>query len=246
MQIHYEGPFNTWNEAACNSTGYDSELILESVLNTTLKVIDGKFIYERDSVGFKENIYEWQMCSAIYRSLLSHSGKFSVLDFGGSLGSRYFQHRSLLNEYEIEWNIIEQKNYVYSANKFIHFKNLNFFSSIDEFKKSKKVDFILLSSVLQYLSNPSDIISQLIKLKPKHIFVDRTYVSTIHEFNRIYIQSNELNHTKSSYPFHLFSENILMKYFSNYKKIFDFKANYSTKDISTIDGELKGYYFSVP
>lgn len=244
MQILYKGPFKTWKEAACNSIGYNSDLILESVLNTTLKVIDGKFIYERDSVGFNDNSYEWQMCSAIYRSLISHSGKFSVLDFGGSLGSRYFQHRSLFNEYEIEWNIIEQNNYVYSANEFINFKNLNFFSSIDEFKKRNKADFILLSSVLQYLSEPRDIINQLIKLEPKHIFIDRTYVSTIQEFNRVYIQSNEFNNTRSSYPFHLFSEKVLIEYFNRYKMVFDFKANYPTKEISSINGKLKGYYFS--
>ena len=36
----------------------------------------------------------------------------NILDFGGSLGSSYFQNRKLLEGIPVEWNVVEQANFV--------------------------------------------------------------------------------------------------------------------------------------
>jgi len=83
----------------------------------------------------------------------------------------------LLELYNIDWNIIEQKHYVEATSDFIKIDNLSFHSSIDDFKEHKNADFIILSSVLQYLAHPQKVISELINLNPQSFFIDRTYVN---------------------------------------------------------------------
>jgi len=244
MLIKYNGPFASWNEASSNCTGYDSNKILASVLDTTIKVIKGEYIYERDSVGFKKKCYEWQMCTALFSSLISNSGKLCIVDFGGSLGSRYFQHKDLLEPYNIDWNIIEQKHYVEAANELIKIDSLSFYSSIDDFKKHKNADFVILSSVLQYLTDPQKVISQLIDLNPESFFIDRTYVTSKSNSDSIYTQNCLINDLDCSYPFHLFAEKSIFKMLGDFTHIYDFNANYAPTELPSINARLKGYLFN--
>ncbi len=244
MQINYRGPYSSWHDALKICTGYDSNKILASVLNTTRKVIKGEYLYERDSVGFKKKCYEWQMCTALLSSLNSNSGKLCIVDFGGSLGSRYFQHKELLEPYNIDWNIIEQKHYVEATSDIVKIDNLSFHSSIDDFKKHKNADFIILSSVLQYLRDPQRIIEELINLNPQSFFIDRTYVTSKSTSDLIYTQNSSINGLDYSYPFHLFAEKTIFNMFDDFKHIYDFNANYPPTELASINARLKGYLFN--
>ena len=51
-QIEFVGNYSSWAEARANSTGYDSEVILNKTKDALLKVKRGEAAYERDSVTF--------------------------------------------------------------------------------------------------------------------------------------------------------------------------------------------------
>jgi len=107
------GNYRSWNEAVAASTGYDLELILEKTKAALLKVKNGEVIYERDSVLFNEVQYAWPLLAGLMWVAAQSRGRLNVLDFGGSLGSTYFQNRAFLRDLpEVRWNIIEQPAHV--------------------------------------------------------------------------------------------------------------------------------------
>ena len=57
------------------------------------KVKNGEAVYERDSVLFDEIQYSWGLLAGLEKAALEHDGKLCVLDFGGSLGSTYYQNK---------------------------------------------------------------------------------------------------------------------------------------------------------
>ena len=104
--ITFEGPFATWDEAVGMSSGYDSQQILDKVLAATLKVKYGVAPYERDSVLFDEVQYSWPVTAGLMWVAARNGGRLSVLDFGGSLGSSYFQNREFLEGIpDLRWSV---------------------------------------------------------------------------------------------------------------------------------------------
>src|SRR4051794_8176228 len=90
--VHFSGDFATWQEAQSKSEGYGANQILERVSEGAREVKEGRARYERDSKVFYEKSYEWPMLSCLLWAAVRDEGSLSVLDFGGSLGSRYYQH----------------------------------------------------------------------------------------------------------------------------------------------------------
>ena len=82
----WKGNYKTWQAALDNSSGYDSDLILQKVKDATLKVKKGEAVYERDSVLFDEIEYSWPLLSGLMLAAAKRNGELNVLDFGGSLG----------------------------------------------------------------------------------------------------------------------------------------------------------------
>ncbi|MDV3001980.1 MAG: hypothetical protein N5P05_003586 [Chroococcopsis gigantea SAG 12.99] len=77
-----------------DAEGYDKDIILETVKNSLLQVKEGQAIYERDSVLFDKIEYSFPVLTMLLKVALENDSKLSVLDFGGSLGSHYFQYRN--------------------------------------------------------------------------------------------------------------------------------------------------------
>lgn len=171
----YEGNYASWQEALAHSTGYDSALILEKVLEATLKVKCGEAAFERDSVLFDEIEYAWPVLAGLMWVAARNGGRLNVLDFGGALGSSYFQNRKfLLALPEVHWNVVEQAHYVDAGRAHIQDEQLRFYKTIEECITENQPNVILLSSVLQYLERPYDLLDKLGNLNVKHIIVDRT------------------------------------------------------------------------
>ena len=78
-----------------------------------MTVVDGRAAYERDSVLFEEVEYVWPLLASLMWVGARHLGSLNVLDFGGSLGSTYFQNRIFLATLpSVRWNIVEQPRHV--------------------------------------------------------------------------------------------------------------------------------------
>jgi len=165
----------TWEEARKASTGYDSDLILNKVRDSLLKVIRGRAVYERDSVLFDKIQYSWPLLAGILWIASQKANRLNLVDFGGSLGSTYYQNRKFLSHLkEIHWNIVEQKNFVECGKRDFENEQVKFYEDLDECFREQKPDAILFSSVIQYLEKPYSVLEKVQSLGFEFVLFDRT------------------------------------------------------------------------
>jgi putative methyltransferase (TIGR04325 family) len=212
--ITYEGPFTSWAEAKQRSTGYDDEQILEKVLGATLKVKRGEAVFERDSVLFDEIQYAWPLTAGLMWAAACYSGRLRVLDFGGSLGSSYFQNLKFLEGLQdVRWSVVEQEHFVECGNEQIQDERLMFYSTIAECVAVEKPNVVLLSSVLQYLPKPYAALDELVESGAEIILVDRTSFWEGQE-DLLGVQKVTDAIYPASYPFWIFSKKKFIKHLS--------------------------------
>jgi putative methyltransferase (TIGR04325 family) len=203
--IVFEGDYVTWAEAASHCTGYDTESILARVLDATLKVKRGEAAFERDSVLFNEIEYGWPVLAGLTWAAARNGGRLNVLDFGGALGSSYFQNRKFLQTLsEVRWNVVEQAHFVEAGQTNIQDEQLQFYKTIEDCLIQNKPNVILLSSVLQYLEAPTEIVKKLSTAGAVCLIVDRTPFSA-HPKNKILVQRVPSSIYAASYPMWIFS-----------------------------------------
>lgn len=206
---YFKGNYLTWAEAQSLSTGYDSTIILDKVLSSTLKVKNGEAAYERDSVIFDKIQYSWPLLANLMWVAAKKNGNLKVLDFGGSLGSTYFQNKKYLDLIpNLSWSIVEQKNYVKAGNSKIATDKLKFYETIDDCISQKKIDVVILSGVLDLIENPYEVLDKLFLLDIKNIIIDRSafFRSDFDNFNdRIVIQIVPKSIFKAKLPFRILS-----------------------------------------
>ncbi len=238
----WHGNYKTWEEAKKHSTGYDSELILNKVKDALLKVKNGEAKYERDSVLFDKIEYSFPVLAALMWIANQNKGNLNIIDFGGSLGSSYFQNKKFLDSLEkVNWNIVEQKQFVECGKKYFQDDQLKFFETMEECLKLQQPNTILLSSVLQYMEEPYQLIDDIINRHFKYVIIDRTSF-LITGKDRITVQTVHPEIYRASYPSWFFNEDKFLKKFNgNYELITDFYSS----DRANIKSVFKGYLFKL-
>ena len=203
--VRFEGEFETWQEASARCTGYDAEEILAKVLAATLKVKRGEAAFERDSVLFDEIEYAWPVHAGLLWAAARNGGRINVLDFGGALGSSYFQNRKFLQALpEVRWNVVEQAHYVEAGQKHIQDEQLRFYKTIRECLIENKPNVVLLSSVVQYLESPFELLAELSKVGAVCLIIDRTPFA-LNGKDKLVIQKVPSAIYSASYPMWIFS-----------------------------------------
>ncbi|MDA8905269.1 methyltransferase, TIGR04325 family [Candidatus Thioglobus sp.] len=211
----WRGNYSNWEEARNDAIGYDSDEILQAVKKSLLKVKNGEAIYERDSVIFDKIQYSWQLLAGLMFCSAKMGGTLKVLDFGGSLGSSYYQNKKFLDTLEnVSWNIVEQKNFVDIGRLEFQDDKLKFYYSISDCIKSQNPNVLLLSSVLQYIENPYKLLDEILEYDFDFILLDRMIFSKENKGDMITVQNVNLK-GYSSIPSWLFSEDKLLSYFYN-------------------------------
>ena len=168
------GDYAQWRDAVEASSGYDSNLILEKTRHAALKVKYSKAIFERDSVLFDEIHYSWPILSGLMW-ISGRDGELNVLDFGGSLGSAYYQNRAFLETLpQVSWSIVEQAEFVAVGQAEFADETLRFYKTIADCLVENRPNLILLGGVLQYLEHPFAILDELLNLPCDVILLDRT------------------------------------------------------------------------
>jgi putative methyltransferase (TIGR04325 family) len=200
-----QGDYARWGDALAASVGYDNEVILEKTLKAVLRVKNGEAAYERDSVLFDEIEYSWPVLAGVMMAAARCGGNLSVLDFGGSLGSTYFQNRHFLSGLKkVSWNIVEQKRHVEAGRKWLADDTLHFYDDVHECVTESPPDVALLSSVLQYVEYPFEIFSQLLLTSADTIIIDRTPFWS-GSTDRLCVQTVPPHFYEASYPSWIFS-----------------------------------------
>jgi putative methyltransferase (TIGR04325 family) len=222
-QLAFRGDYPTWQNASDASTGYDSSIILERCKNALMKVKNGEAAYERDSVLFNKVEYSWPVLAGMLRAAAERHGELAVLDFGGSLGSSYYQNRNFLKCLKsLSWGIVEQPNFVQCGRQNFANDQLQFFSSVEECVAAIQPDLLFASSSLPYLEKPREMIDKWKSHEFRYIIIDRTYFIDGAR-DRLTVQDVPETIYKASYPAWFFSEQEFLRQFEpEYELVADF------------------------
>lgn len=234
------GNYNSWQEAANNSSGYNSTEIVEKVKEGLLKVKKGDAAFERDSVAFDKVEYVWPVLAGLLWIAAQGHGKLNVLDFGGSLGSTFFQYRRFLSPIEVRWNVVEQDIFIDYGVKYFQDNNLRFFYTVEECQSKNPVDVILLSSVLPYLEKPYHWLDVLISQNVPFIILDKMPFLTTGNDDRLTVQKVPPSIYEASYPAWFFNETKFMKAMQHK---YDLVESFEGDDVANINAVFKGFIF---
>jgi len=228
----YSGNYSSWDEAEALCSGYAQDNILQKVAVATEKVVSGEVVFERDSMLFYHEEYNWNIINPLLKAAVENNNELCVLDFGGALGSTYFQNRKqFVNLNKLKWCVVEQPNFVKTGREQFQNDELCFYKDISACVKENKVTVILFSSVLQYLSNPLEILKEAIAVEAKYIVFDRIFVLNGLDEDRLCIQKVPAVIYQAAYPMWAFARSSIEKNISNsYREILEFDA---------ISGEVK-------
>ncbi len=223
------GNYLSWDDAMKASKGYDSEAILDQVKGALLKVRNGEAAYERDSVLFDEIEYSWPLLASLLWIAQQNGNRLSLVDFGGSLGSSYFQNRKFLQHLdELKWNIVEQQHFVDSGKQNFENENVKFYYSLTDCKVEQKADTILFLSTIQYIEKPYALLNEVVGAGFKYIVFDRTPFLE-YDDDRITIQKvpPKIYKCDASYPAWFLNKKNFLTFFTlhGYENVAEFNCN---------------------
>jgi putative methyltransferase (TIGR04325 family) len=236
----WKGDYSSWEDAQNNSIGYDSEEILLTVKDSLLKVKNGKAVYERDSVIFNERQYSWQLLAGLMFACAKDpkQEELKVLDYGGSLGSTYYQNKIFLDYFnKVSWSIVEQNHFVDAGIEDFQDERLKFFRSIEECMDKESPNILILSSVLQYIEKPYELLDLIFNKNFETILVDRTPFSRASEKIKLQIVPSSIY--KASYPCWFFDELKFLSYIKSKK--YSIVESFITEEGGTNEYIFKGF-----
>jgi putative methyltransferase (TIGR04325 family) len=222
--IRCTGDYASWEEAKRESTGYADFEILAKTRASMLKVKSDPSLFERDSFLMTEPEYPFALITGLLRAALMQDGALSVLDFGGALGSSYFQCRRLLPIAKVRWSVVEQPAHVACGRAEIEDEELKFYLSVEECLRSEQPKVLVLSSVLPYLPDPHALLAELLGLRFLNVIVDRTGF-LLRDADRLTVQQVPEYIYKASYPAWFLSERKFLEHFEpSYRTVARFRA----------------------
>lgn len=246
-QYGWFGDYTSWEKAREKAAGYDSNVILERTTDALLKIKSGEAVYERDSVLFDKKIYPYPLMAYLSLSRNLKKQPLNILDFGGSLGSTYYQLKEILTpDVCASYNIVEQEHYVTIGNANFANDTLKFYPSIDDCLAEKEIDFVLLSGSVQYLEQPHPFLEKLARYNFDFILFDRTAFNK-QSFDRLTLQIVPPEVYPASYPAWFFHEEFFLSHFSGtYIVAAEFPSYVEGEAVMYIDnkpaGADKGFY----
>ena len=228
--VEYKGNYSSWEAAERDSEGYSSQEILDKVEKSTLEVLSGKAVFERDSVLFFHEEPNYPLISNMLMKMKNQK-ELKVLDYGGSLGSVYFQNRKYLSGFDkISWRIIEQPHFVKAGRKlFYEHPDISFFETVEEAMNGWKPDIALFSSVLQYLPDYAEIIRKIKTAGIRLILMDRTLLYSDDETqkgHRFCIQTVAPEIYAAGYPVQIFDQSEIYSLLEPEYTLFDKYLSY--------------------
>jgi len=200
-----------WALASKRSSGYDQPDILERVATATREVIAGRAHFERDSVLFHRPEFRFPVVAALLHVASLNGGRLSVVDFGGALGSAYWQSRPLLSGLQtVDWRVVEQSHYVERGRREFTTDQLSFHDTIADAAGTLGHGLALIGGALQFLESPKELLQCLAATQLSHLLIDRTPISQALD-DRLCIQRTPKEIYPATYPSWIFSEARLLE-----------------------------------
>ena len=205
-RLHFTGPYRNWSAARAAAGGYDDPAILERMVASAREVAAGRAAYERDTVLFHEPAADPLLLGELETLALSRPRGLRVLDFGGALGSTWFQHRAFLRKLPpVSWHIVEQPKIAARGRLEFSGSGLTFHDSLDSALDQGPPDLVLISSVLQYLPDPWSALARLSALPAETWLITRTPFTDTLATDTIVVQHVPAAIYRASYSAWVFS-----------------------------------------
>ena len=221
--IRCSGDYDSWSEALSASGTYGDPAISDRVISAARKVRNGEAAFERDGVAFPHLEYNFPLALALLRAG-ARDGRINVVDFGGSLGSSYFQTRAVLGGVlPIRWAVVEQANLVEAGRREFSDTELSFHETIEEARALAGSGVLLLSGVLQYLPDPAGFVEDALSHAFPTVVIDRMPF-IVHARARLTVQHVPEQIYPASYPAWFFDESLLQKLKPQYRLIASWPA----------------------
>lgn len=239
--VSFSGDYASWDDARRAATGYEAAEILCRVRDSLLKVKRGEAIHEQDSILYDTVRYSWPLLAGLLWVASRSGNRLNLVDYGGSLGSSYYQNRTFLEHLdEVRWGIVEQPHFVACGKEHFEDEQLKFFLSLDHCRAEQGPTTILLSSVLPYLEKPYDFLSEVISQRFLYILIDRTpflpwggdRVTVQHVPSAIY---------PASYPAWFFNKEKFRSFFSPHYEIIAEFDSFESFSLGALQTQNKGF-----
>lgn len=238
--VCFTGDYSSWQSALDDAGGYDAPAILERVREASLKAKRGEAVFERDSICFDYEEYRWATLACLLRVAAENGGKLRVIDFGGSLGSFYVQHKKHFRDLkEVRWSVVEQSHYVECGRDEFQDDVLQFYNTIGDCMAKGECDVIFCSSVIQYLEKPYAMLKAFSESGIQYLLLDRTpFIDS--EQDQLTLQIVPEAIYSASYPAWFFSFSVFQMKLQQFcfKQIIEFNGD---DDVGV--GKFKGALF---
>ena len=235
----WHGDYPSWEAAAAETAGYGSDGILERVRQAALSVRNGDAVFERDSVLFDRPDYNWPLLANLNWVAARSGGTLNVLDFGGALGSTWFQNRQFLEAFNVTWSIVEQPHFVAAGQRDLADDRLHFAASIEDVLAARTPGLFLASGVMQYLEEPAVVLDALRKHDFRFVIFDRT-ATTTRRTSRITVQRVPPEIYPASYPARFLSDrDLLVPLAEHYRILSEWKSYWDRTKLE--DCPFSGY-----
>lgn len=191
--VLFDGPFDSWRSAIAKSDGWDVPAVLDKTLAVSMKQKNGTIVFQQDTITYYHIIYSKSILFFIAMASAMEGGKLNIVDFGGSLGTNFFQNKRVLQEFmkrgTCVWSVVERPPTAELGKKLFQDSNLRFFSSLSELKAdvSDYPPSFLFTGSLQYVDDPSALLSEVAEQGVRLIAFDRLLVSS-EEHHEIFVQ----------------------------------------------------------
>ena len=206
----FEGDYAEWAAARAASAGYNDAAVLQRTLAAARAVRSGRAAWERDGVTFAEPAVHAPLLATLRVIAAAEGGRLDLVDFGGALGSTWWQHRAALADLkEVRWRVVEQPAVAAAGRREFADAILSFHDSLDDAVAGAAPAAILLSSVLPYVEAPHALMADLLRHGFRFLVIDRTPF-VVRGRERLVVQRTPPSAGGGSYPCRLFDRRSLL------------------------------------
>ena len=192
-----------WQTAKLKTSGYEGDATLDSLASRI------ESLETPDKLPHDARLVEIAKASRDSTKQNNDSQPIRVLDIGGSFGEHFFHIKKLMPEHSFNWTVLETEGHCAIIPEFLtSIKGLQFISEPPAI--NQHFDIALLSSVIQYVDDPYDLLTMALHISDS-VIINRLPLSPYAK-DRVAIQRPGLLGSKGSYPVHIFSETTFTKY----------------------------------
>lgn len=203
----FDGPLTSWAEAEALATGWESPAIVDKTLALSLKMRDGEIAFQQDTLVHERVTYSPTILAFLARASATGT-PLDIIDFGGSLGTNYYQNRAIIAPAEargsLKWRVVELPKTVALGRKHFANETLRFYddwqSAADEAHDPK----MLFTGSFQCVPDPLTLLDEVAGRHIPLIAFDRLLVSpaAAHE---VYVQRPPARYYAATMPVWCFS-----------------------------------------